>query len=351
MNPVAKLLRVGTLTMMALPLLAIGAPAAAQDVRYETVTTVDLPGALGTVARAVARLGGGSMSTVDTTYIKGNKMRTDVDGSSTILDLDERRFLSLDHRARTYVSMTFDEMIAEAKGAMETAAAADRNEPEPSGDPRAEWTFRFDVQRSNERERIASYEADRYFLTLEAEQAYAPEDGDREKAGTLVVFTDVATSTEVPVFGASAPVDDALARELTQTRAATAEMFAAAFADDPGVKAGFERAAEALAEIEGTPLRTVMHFVAVAPDERFDRQLALGVPPEGPSLAQQAGRAALGGLTRGLRGGGGQQQAQPEPEPTQVTLVKVTSEVRNVSTATLDVALFQVPEGYRPVQP
>ena len=107
----------------AIPALLIAAPLSAQDVKYETVTKVDLPGAAGAAMRMAARLGGGggSMETVETTSIKGRKMRTDVAKTSTILDLDQKRFIWLDHDARTYTTYTFDELLRKSR---ETAAAA-----------------------------------------------------------------------------------------------------------------------------------------------------------------------------------------------------------------------------------
>jgi hypothetical protein len=45
------------------------------------------------------------------------------------------------------------------------------------------------------------------------------------------------------------------------------------------------------------------------------------------------------------------QAEQPAEEQSQATIAKVTSEVRNIRTATLDASLFEVPAGYRQVSP
>jgi len=117
----ARSLLLGAPAAAAMLLLLPTSPLAAQDVRYETVTSLELPGVLGTAMRVAARLGGGSTTTKETTYIKGGRMRTDSDDGSIIVDLEGRRWTELDHRARTYRTMTFDEALAQARRAMSGA--------------------------------------------------------------------------------------------------------------------------------------------------------------------------------------------------------------------------------------
>src|SRR5690606_10838477 len=123
--------------------------------------------------------------------------------------------------------------------------------------------------------------------------------------------------------------------------------FAAAFADDPRVAVAFEQSMEEAEKIEGMSVRSITRFVTVAPGQQFDRAVATGAQEAArPSIAQQAGRAALGGVMGRL--GRRSQPAEPaEPEqPSQATIMTATSEVRNVSTASLDASLFEVPAGY-----
>jgi hypothetical protein len=83
----------------------------------------------------------------------------------------------------------------------------------------------------------------------------------------------------------------------------------------------------------------------VAPEQKFDRQLAVAEKPRGEGVARAAGRGLLGGLA-GRLGRQQQQQAEAAEEPTQATILKVTSETRNIRTRTLDASLFEVPAGY-----
>ena len=167
-------------------------PAEGQDVQYETVSKFELAGAAGTAMRIAASLGGGSTETVETTYIKGRKMRTDSDQSSTIIDLDAGRFTLLDHKARTYSSFTFEELAQKAQE-VSSRVREDRREATGQAGAEAELEFRFAVDQANERQRIAGYDAERFFLTMEAEAESVPEGGTAtEAAGTFVVLTDTS---------------------------------------------------------------------------------------------------------------------------------------------------------------
>jgi pyruvate/2-oxoglutarate dehydrogenase complex dihydrolipoamide acyltransferase (E2) component len=348
-----RILRPVVAVCMLLPPLTLAAPVTGQDVQYETVTRVDLPGVAGTVIRVAARLSGGSMETVEMTYIKGNRMRSDVDRQSTITDLENRRMIHIDHAARTYTVFSFDEMMARLRDAGE-AVTADQRQVAGRDEADTQLRFRFAVDDARQRERIAGYNADRFFLTMEMEGEFTPEgETRREKGGTLVVLTEMWSSRDVPVMSARQTFDQTTAREYAAASGKFMEGIAAAFADEPDLKVAFEASARELAKMEGIPVRTITRFVTVAPDHRFDRQLAVE-PQQRENPAAQAARAGLGRLAaRAQAAAGGQQQQQQreEAEPTQLTFMTVTSEIRNVITRTLDAKLFEIPADYREIKP
>lgn len=334
----------------AIALALAAAPAVAQDVQYETVNKVEFAGAAGTAMRIAARLGGGSMETVETTYIKGRRMRTDSENASTIIDLDAGQFTLLDHAAKTYSTFTFEEMTQRAQEAASRVREDGRDANRQDG-AEADVEFRFSVDEANERQRIAGYDAERFFLTMEAEAEAVPEgQTEMEQAGTLVVLTDMWAAKDIPVLQARNAFDDASARQYADAGAAMTEGFAAAFSDDPRMRVAFEQSVDEARKIEGMAVRTVTSFVSVAAGKRFDRAMVTDPKPAGLSVAAQAGRAALGSVM----GRFGRRAAAPEPaaepEVSQATVLTVTSEVQNVSTANVDAALFEVPAGYSQVE-
>jgi hypothetical protein len=325
------------------PAMMVASPAAAQDVQYETVTKIDLPGAAGTMLRLAARMGGGSTETIETTYIKGRMMRSDIDKQSTITDLENRRMIHLDHAAKTYSVWTFDQMIAQARAAGEAMKADQRT---TSGSDQAEThvNFRFSVDDAKQREKIAGYDANRFFLTMEMEGEYVPEgETEREKGGTLVVLTEMWASTDVPVLQARENFDQTMAGEYAAASGQLMQGIAAAFADDPQLKVAFEASAKEIAKMDGMPVRTITRFVTVAPEHTFDRALAVDPKPQGAS-----GRGGLGRFA--ARAAGVNVSAPPQQEreaPTQVTFMTVTSEIRKLSTGRVDAKLFEIPSNYK----
>lgn len=334
-------------------LVLLGATAGAQDLRYETATKAEFAGAMGTVMRMAARMGGGSTETLETTSIKGGKMRTDTERSSTIVDLDERRFITINHSAKTYQIMTFDEMAqmaqrmsAEARGGQagrgdQAAANRDPNDPEVN--------FKFSIEDARQRDQVAGYDASRAYLTMEAEGQYTPEGSDtREVAGSLVVFTDLWSSRSTPALTARRTFDSTMAQAYGKAAASLAQGMAGAFASDPKLRAGMEKAAQEAAKIEGLPVRSTTHFVMVPAGKPFDRTAAMAPKPAQQNAAQQSLRGALSGLMGG-RGRQAQQASATGDAPTQATFLTVTTEVRNITLESLAASLFEPPAGYRQV--
>jgi hypothetical protein len=350
------------LTLAATASLGTVQPVAAQDLRYETVTRVELPGAAGTAMRMAQRLTGGSSETVETTYISGHRMRTDDGSRSTIIDMESGRMVHLDHDARTYFTIT----MAQAAEAMRQAGGQARAEAERTraGAERGEYgtddrdvriDFKLSVDPAGERDRMHGFRADRYFVTLTTDVEAAPEEGAaREQMGAFVVLTDVWSSSEVPGLQAAQTMAGNTAADRAAATQGLMDVLAAAFAEDPRIQAGFEEAVRETKALDGMPLKTVTRFVTVAPGAQFDRKLAVDgqAAAAGPGLAAQAGRAALGRLAR--RAGGGQQEQAPAAEqegPGQHTMLTITTEIRDLSTSRVDPALFDVPAGYRETGP
>jgi hypothetical protein len=331
---------------VAMAFLVLPAPAATQDVQYETVTKLDLPGALGTMVRVASRLGGGSTESIETTYIKGGRMRTDSEGSSTIVDMEGRRMIFLDHGAQTYHVLSLDAAVALAEQAgREVQDARDGQQVTGADDAASRIDFRFAVDRPGERRQVAGYNAERFFITLEAEGEYTPEDGEmREEAGTLVVLTEIWTSTDVPAYRARSTFDDMSARHYAEAGESLSAALAAAFAEDPAFQTALEMSVAEANKMEGMPLKTVTTLVGVAPGQKFDRAQITDPQPRGGGA-----RGALGRLgARAAAAAAGQAaQAGDDAPPSQGVIMTVTSEVRNITTRSLDPKLFEIPEGYR----
>ena len=351
--------RVSVLSVLALPFLLNPSPARAQDVQYRTVTKLDMKGALGAAYRLASKFGGGggNTETTETTSIKGSRMRTD-DGeeTSTIIDLETGSFTHLDHKQKTYMTVTIAQMAQaldslthayHAQAAAAQPAARGQQTAEPGG--KAEFDFKLEIDDAHESRQIAGNDAKRTFMTITTDVKYTPEGEEKtEDAGSIVLFVDQWNSTDHPAWKAlqdfhrRAP--EMFGREMAKGGAAVAAQ--------PGMSEALMKAGEEAGKLEGLDVLSTTYMVLLAPDAEFDRALAMNEKPaekKGESLADAVKKNALGGLF-GKKKEEEKPKEEAEPQEKQATLMVVTTELKDVKTTSLPASLFEIPAGYREIR-
>jgi len=343
---------------LAVALLVAPSPARAQDIQYRTLTKLDMKGALGAVYRLASKFGGGGgTETIETTSIKGSRMRTD-DGeeTSTIIDLEKGSFTLLDHSQKTYMVVTIAQM-AQALDSLSRAysAQAAASQPPARGEQagqqggKAEFDFKLKVDDAHERKQIAGSDAKRTFMTITTDVKYTAEGEQKaEEAGTIVLFVDQWNSTDNPAWKAMQEFQrrapGMFGREMAKG--------SAALAAQPGMSEALMKAGEEASKIEGLDVLSTTYMVLLPPGVEFDRGLAMNEKPaekKGDSLADAVKKGAFGGLL-GRKKEEEKPKDETEPQETQATLMVVTSELKDVKTVSLPASLFEIPAGYREVK-
>ena len=317
----------------------------AQDVEYVTASKLHLPGALGKTVNVLAKLGGGSSELVQTTRIKDDKMRTDDQHSSTIFNLSAKRYTVLDHKAKTFSEMSTEELRAQLQQMAAQSEAAPKTSSKSSAPD-----YKVAVDVTKEREEIAGANAQRSFLTVTA----VMRDSTGKKVGDFVVLTDTWASSETPVAKAHAKFAKEAVRALGGGR-----NMSAALAGYPGAGEALQKAAEEAARIEGFPLRTTMHLIIVPDGVKYDRAQALA-EAEGKKAEAEDGKKK-GGVFGKLKAAAAAAAApskseeaseeQQSEEPRQVTLLRISSEVRSIKTDAVPADAFAVPANYKKQTP
>ena len=214
--------------------------------------------------------------------------------------------------------------------------------------------------------------ARQYFLTAEIEALAGVEGVEDADEGSLSFVMELWQTDEFPDFE---EIYEAWAREFASDPAL--QEMAAAMAEEmeplveeggwealalwnPGVGAGLAQLGEALQEMEGTTLRSITHIAFVPTGVTLDREALLAWEPASmgdqvrgaaASVAQDAARSAVqgavGGITRGLFGGGGNRDPGPEPAAVR-PLLRMTREKSDIrmGSATDAAAAFAIPAGY-----
>lgn len=360
------------LVLLILP-FTVSESVSAQDLQYTTSTRMELEGTAGRVVNFLSRFAGRSDNPGETVYVKGNYMRTDTDGSSTILDLDDARFLFLNHEAKTYAEMKFADMADMAQDAVtqyEEAIEEARQEAQKEADYQAEemdLDLEYDVKvdRTGETRNIRGHRAERVLMILTAKGSHMveQEDGQAETLeGSMVLANELWVTNDsngelAPLFDfqnrMGSSMSDAFSDITSDARMGPTMTTAAGDMSDARMGEMLKKAADEMSEIDGNVLVTVTKFVIVPGNLTFDPKAAFSGEQEEKqevTATQRAGRLARG-LVRnrlGRRSGNDEQAEDPEEdEPRQTTLVTVMTEITDVQQRSLPSSLFEVPTDYQ----
>lgn len=349
------------LATAALTALVAGAPifpATAQDVRYATVSKLELGGSLGRVMRLVPGLGDPIRETLS---ISGTRMRTDGDDQATIMNADDGTITYLDHETKTFWTMDVAEMLAglgQAFAGLDRAVVAAEVEAEaeveadaaPTADS-VHYEIHISTDRTGRTEHVAGYPAEQVFVTVEIEGEAYSEEGDSTVRGSMYVLSELWLSEEFPGHQAEQAFREAWAARLSeayQLPEEDARNMEAVFAHDPRLREGLEQMEAEMRELRGAILRSVLHFVVVPDGVEFDREAVLRDADR--SLAADVGQAVVRGALAGARrrlGRFGRRNREPEkPKPQQAVVMRIKTEIEDVDVGALADELFEPPPDY-----
>lgn len=343
----------------------VPAAVSAQDVKYTESSKLE----------AFIRLPGMGAPLKTTTYVSKGRVRTDEDASSTIMDYAGGTFTEMDHKAKTYFTMSFadlmanaEKMMADAKVQAEEAQQQARQENPQQADVKLDFDVK--VDRLGDGGRVSGYATEHVVMVLKAKATSTqpdPETGE-EVSGTLVFVSDMWVSREFPGFKAMQEAQLAAVKEMSaeerRQMEGMAEAGKAMAASVPGIQGGggLERMAEEMQKIDGVPLRSLTYQLMLPDGVELDRDAVLALadkPLPSFSLGAAMGQAAKQGAADAIKGrlGGllGRKKEEPKPAeaaaPGQMIFMRLTSTVEDVSTADLPDDVFKPAAGYKEVKP
>jgi hypothetical protein len=333
----------------------------AQGVVVQSTSDLTFKGALATLANIASRVSGGSLHDIQsTTSLSGHKLRVETADAATIIDVDAGRMTTIDHKRKTWSTMTFEEMVAAFEQAAKSAEQSGRQEAAKKDAPKGDVKFKYkaSVDRPGQREKIAGSDAERVFLTLTIEAEATPEGEKTEQVGSLVLLVDQWLSKDAPQIAAMEEFQRAYSQKVGQAFRPSADALKAAFASDPRIKVAFEASATELKKLSGISLRSTTHAVAVPAGMTFDRELALAggtkvASAEAKSEEKPKGgfRSLMGAVKNAAQDAAKSSNAEKkDAPPQQATLLIVSDVVKSISRETVPASTFEVPAGYREVK-
>jgi hypothetical protein len=328
--------------------------ALAQDVQYQSVTKIDAGTGMNLVLK-MAR----AQEISETHLIKGRKMRTNSDKQSTIFDMDAGRFIMIDHDKKTFVSVATGQMVAAAT--MMANGATVRSESgvykataQDSVGNKVDFTFNLSVDPTNEQQTVNGQDAKRLFETIETNIQYTPEGETKaQDAGKIILLVDNWIANSGPAYTALHNFNEAMSKDLREQVFANSKEVGAIATANPQMGEAMKKAATEQAKLEGVPMRSTTYFVLLPVGLKFDRNLVVAPPQQ--SGGNGAAKRAFGGIVAGALGvprgaeKAAQNSATSSDAPKQTTLMKMTTEIRDVQTTSLAASLFEPPAGYKEI--
>jgi hypothetical protein len=329
----------------------VASSVSAQDVQYTTVTKVDLGGAMNAMMRFA-----GASEVKENAYIKGKKLRSDNDKQSLIFDLDNGRYIIINHPEKTYMSVPIADMARVATSPVrgmraDPSSSQMKGTAVDSAGNKADFTVDFKSEPTSERRNINGMDAERLFITMVTDVDVTPQgETQSQNAGKLVLLMDVWNSNTGPATDAVRSWEKAASKEVAAAAFGSRGNLSPALSSNPKMAEAIKKANEEAQKVEGIAVKTTMHLVFVAPDQKFDRALALKETDGAPGAASEKPKGIRGMIGRAIEANANQKQDQkPKEQQTQATFAKVITEVRDVRSASLPASLFEIPAGYREI--
>lgn len=349
----------------------------ARGYTIQSIVDTHFEGGLGSVVGMAARMTGHNLRNVaTTTYLQGHQLRTDNALSGMIYDLDAERVITIDHKEKTYSSMTFAEMSAAMEKARKSAEqsrakeAAKASKADPAtatkdGEVKVKYHVQVDRPGTHDRSLVPGYDAEHVYVTITLDAEATPDKGKAEQIGSMVLLLDQWITKDAPLAPAYAEFYRLFSKKLGREFKSQMQGMQAMFASDPRMKDGFEAAAKELQKVQGIPLSSTTHVVLVPVNMTFNRDQAvsLGSAAQTTAAAEveaEKSEKPKGGF-RGFLGKvktvaveagkqlekAGQKNDAP---PRQSTLLEILDRTTSVAVGAVPAAMFAPPAGYREVK-
>jgi hypothetical protein len=271
-----------------------------------------------------------------TTLLKGDRMATVSADSLQVIDLSRETVTEINLKNRTYSVVTFAQMAQAMEAAFKKASA-------DSG-TKTDVNFKASVQETGQTKTISGLDTREVILKMVLEAT----DKDSGNKGAMNMVSNIWLARSVPGYGELRDFQQRMAAKLAWMPGSSA------FAQGRGDMAkAFSDLAKESAKLDGVPVLQIVSMGGSAEGQAGQQQAQPRQQEEqsAPSIGGALGR--LGGL-----GGLGRRKQTEEPKQGQQTassgapgtLMELTTESSNFSSASVDASKFEVPAGFKQVE-
>jgi sRNA-binding protein len=285
--------------------------------------------------------------------VKGNRMVHGSKDHASIIDLDAETITTVDFQKKTYSVMTFAEMQQAMEHAMQQMQSKKGEASKENPDVKTD--FKMSVKATGATKQIAGYDTKEMLMTMTIE-------GTDQKTGNKANILVNASTWLTPKVAGYEEVREFYKK--MSTKIAWTPGGANMMAGNADMGRGMAAVAKEAAKLDGIPVLQVMKTSmegqpgAGATGQTTSSQPQSKPKPETPSIS-----GALAGKLGGF-GGFGRKKKQEEPKKEEATaagepaaataddgtLMEMTTEMSNFSTASVDASKLTVPSGFKKVE-
>jgi hypothetical protein len=300
---------------------------------------------------------------VSTVMIKGNRM-TRINAQQTeIVDLDRETITNIDHVKHQYTVMTFAQMKQQVEAAMQKAKEKQKSDNSAAN---TDVKFRVNVRNTGATRDVAGLNANEAILTLAVDAT----DKTSGQTGALAITNDMWLAPDIPGYDEAREFYKRYATKLGIVFSGGISQ--SMLAMQPGAGQGMADMVKEMSKLKGIPVLQVMRMGTTANGAPLPAASEAPLPapanspamPSASEVAQESATAAIAGKL-GLGGFGGfgkKKKADPPPAaaadqaqgatpPAAAVLVESNTQMTSFSQAAVDASKFDVPAGYKQVDP
>jgi hypothetical protein len=349
-------------------LLTLAIPTALYAGDYTYQQTTQLTGgsllkmmkSVGFISSQVRHMGDPIVSTI---YLKDNRLANVSPETIEIFDLDKETITNIDVQKKTYTVMTFDQI----KQAMQNARAQMEKQqpvqPAAKPDPDAQnvkMSFDVKVRNTGATRQVSGLESKEAILTM----TMTATDTQSQQSGNMAVTNDMWMVPEIPGYDQVRDFYRRMAAKMADATAGLGYDFSKMLAQNPGANEALGQMAGEMQKLEGVPVMQIMRMGTTLNGQPLPAasEAPTTPTPAGPTKGDVAKAGLSSALSSRLGGFGFGKKKDPPPDqnpdqnaaqaqPTSAILMETQITTSNFSSAPVDPSHFDVPAGYKLVQP
>lgn len=303
---------------------------------------------------------------VSTIYLKGNRLADVSPQQIQIIDLDNETITQVDVEKKTYSVMTFAQM----KQAMENAREQMKKEmakQQPQAQTQnpdaqnVQMSFDVKVRKTGATKDVSGLTSSEAIMTM----TMTATNTQTKQAGNLAMTNDLWLVPSVPGYEQVREFYQRFGAKMGDVTAGFGRDFSRMLAQQPGANQAMGDMVKEMQKLDGVPVMQVMRMGTTVNGQPLPAASEAPLPAEAPGptkgeMAKAGMSSMISSRLGGFGGFGKKKQAAPPPDQdaaqagaqaAAAILMEMQTTTSNFSSAPVDPSHFEVPTGYKQVQP